>query len=172
MFTVPKPDPSLVGPNHRTRSQISKGSAAKGAAGEREVLQAIRDVMRNTEEALTLTGHSFVARSDFTTRKRLERDTSNRDLGNVPLISIEVKRQEALNVGKAWEQAVRQAQPDSLLPVLVYRYNREPWRVRTWVALTTPWGEWDSACVGEISMPDFLAYYGRLYRAFLERGLR
>lgn len=171
-WTTPEPDEPTFGPARRTRSQISKGAAAKGANGEREVLSAIRDVMRNVEEALSNEGLAFVARSDFTTRKRIEAGTSNRDLGNVPIVSIEVKRQEALNVGKAWEQAVRQAEPDALLPVLVYRYNREPWRVRTWLALTSPWGEWAGAVVGEISLPDFLAYYGRIYRAFLARGLR
>lgn len=162
--------PALHGPRARTRSQIAKGSASKGASGEREVLAAFRDIMRNVEEGLKVDGLEIVGRSDFAARKRIEKGVSNRDLGNIPLISIEIKRQENLQLSKAWDQAVRQADQGEL-PVLIYRYNREAWRVRTWVALTTPAAAIDSYVIGELSLPDFLAYYSRIYKAFLKEGL-
>lgn len=162
--------PKTYGARQRTRAQIGKGSSAKGAAGEREVLTAFRSVMMNVEEQLKDEGLTFVARSDFATRKRIEKGTSNRDLGNIPLISIEVKRNENLNVAKAWEQAVRQA--DKLLPVLVYRYNREPWRVRTTAALINPNGSPALYVVGEVSLPDFLTYFSALYSGYLKGVIR
>jgi hypothetical protein len=153
-------------------SHRGRASAAKGANGERDVLSAFRDVMRNVESELTEAGFTFVARSEFATRKRLERGTSSRDIGNIPIISIEVKRNERLNINSAWEQCVRQSD-GGLLPTLVYRYNREPWRVRTWIALThyNGTGAPVSYAVGEVSLVDFLTYFARLYREFLTAGL-
>lgn len=153
-------------------SHRGKHASAKGAQGERDVLNAFRDIMRNMEDELTAQGHVFVARSDFATRKRLERGTSNRDIGNIPIISIEVKRNENLNVNAAWQQAVRQAD-GGLLPVLVYRYNREPWRVRTWAALThyDGSGRVVEYAVAEVALIDFLPYFAKLYRHFLTDGL-
>lgn len=158
-----------VGPRNRSRSSIARQNSRKGADGEREVLNAFRDVMRNVEEQLTAKGLTFVARSDFTTRKRIEKGTSNRDLGNIPLISIEVKRHEKLNIAKAWEQAVRQA--ESLLPVLVYRSNNRPWKVRTTAALIYPNGVSCRFVVAEVSLSDFLGYFAELYSGFLQQGL-
>lgn len=149
-------------------SRRGRGSAAKGAKGERDVLSAFREAMRAVEAELAECGHVFVARSEFATRKRIEAGTSNRDIGNIPLISIEVKRNETLNVKGAWEQCVRQAD-GGLLPVLVYRYNREPWRVRTWIGLThhDRSGKVVAYAVGEVALPDFLDYFARMYREFL-----
>lgn len=152
-------------------SQRGRSSSAKGANGEREVLGQFRACMRDVEAQLVDAGHVFVARSEFATRKRIERGTSSRDIGNIPIISIEVKRNENLNIKGAWEQCVRQAD-GGLLPVLVYRYNREPWRVRTWAALTSYDGTGTAVkyAVGEFSLIDFLDYYAKLYRSFLTAG--
>jgi hypothetical protein len=158
------------GPRERTRSAIAKGSSAKGANAERDVLSAFRDVMVNVEADIEAEGHTFVARSSFATRKRIEKGTSNRDLGNIPLISIEVKRREKLAVESWWEQAMRQADSGEL-PVLVYRANREPWTVLTWVACTDPLGRIVKYVRGAMSLPDFLAYYALIYREFLKGAL-
>jgi hypothetical protein len=42
--------------------------------------------------------------------------------------AIEVKRCEKLNLNSWWEQACEQA-GDTLLPVVIYRQNRQSWRV-------------------------------------------
>lgn len=156
----------------RAASARGRGSAAKGAKGERDVLAAFREAMQAVESELAQAGFNFVARSEFATRKRIEAGTSNRDIGNIPIISIEVKRNESLNLKAAWEQTVRQAN-GGLLPVLVYRYNREPWRCRTWAALTHYDGSGAVVdyVVAETSLTDFLTYYSKLYRHFLTAGL-
>lgn len=165
------PDTShLHGPRGRTRSQIAKGAAAKGANAEREVLTAFRAIMVNVEAEVQAEGHVFVPRSTFAARKRLERGTSNRDLGNIPLISIEIKRREQLAVNDWWAQALRQADKGEL-PVLVYKANREPWTVVTWLAMTDPTGQIVKYVRGSLALPDFLAYYADLYRRFLMGAL-
>lgn len=172
-WSTPTLTPEMVERHRKAQaSHRGKHASAKGAQGERDVLNAFRDIMRDVEDELKEKGLVFVARSDFATRKRLERGTSNRDIGNIPIISIEVKRNEKLNVKGAWEQAVRQAD-GGLLPVLVYRYNREPWRVRTWGALTHYDGSGAVVhyAVSEVSLVDFLAYFAKLYRAFIYEGL-
>lgn len=168
-WVLPEVDP--VAAKRAAASARGRASSRKGATGERDVLGAFRDAMRAVEAALAECGHVFVARSEFATRKRIEKDTSNRDIGNIPLISIEVKRNENLNIKAAWEQCVRQAD-GGLLPVLVYRYNREPWRVRTWIALThhDRSGRVVSYAQGEVSLVDFLDYFAKMYREFLSEG--
>lgn len=170
-WTVPALAPDTPEEVKAARSARGRASSRKGAQGERDVLNAFRDIMRNVETELTEQGVAIVARSDFATRKRIERGTSNRDIGNIPIISIEVKRNESLNVNAAWEQAVRQAD-GGLLPVLVYRFNREPWRVRTWGALTSydGTGKIVAYVVSEVSLVDFLSYFAKLYRQFLSEG--
>lgn len=163
---VGTPEPERVGPKQRTRSQIAKHATSKGAKAERDVLAAFRAVMVNVEEDLSGQGFEFVARSGFAARKRIEAGTSNRDLGNIPLISIEVKRREKLAIGEWWAQAARQADQGEL-PVLVYRQNNEAWRVRTWVAFTDPNAAIVDYVQAETSLPDFLAYYAKLYRQYL-----
>lgn len=170
-WTVPVLTPDTPEEVKAVRSARGRASSRKGAQGERDVLNAFRDIMRNVETELTEQGVTIVARSDFATRKRIERGTSNRDIGNIPIISIEVKRNENLNVNAAWEQATRQAD-GGLLPVLVYRFNREPWRVRTWGALThyDRTGKIISYVVSEVSLVDFLSYFAKMYREFLSEG--
>lgn len=170
-WTAPALAPDTPDEAKAARSARGRASSRKGAQGERDVLNAFRDIMRNVEADLVSEGVTFVARSDFATRKRLERGTSSRDIGNIPIISIEVKRNETLNVNAAWEQATRQAD-GGLLPVLVYKFNREPWRVRTWGALTSydRTGKVVSYVVSEVSLVDFLSYFAKLYRQFLSEG--
>ena len=50
------------------------------------------------------------------------------DIVSIPGLSIEVKRQETLNVAMWWRQAARQADNLGAIPVLMYRQNRKPWR--------------------------------------------
>ena len=47
---------------------------------------------------------------------------------SIPNVHFEVKRVEALNVGKAMEQAVRDGGPDNI-PVIAHRKNRANWLV-------------------------------------------
>lgn len=50
------------------------------------------------------------------------------DIISIEGLSIEVKRQEVLTISTWWRQAVRQAEADGSIPVLMYRQNRRTWR--------------------------------------------
>ena len=46
----------------------------------------------------------------------------------IPYIHIECKRNEKLNVEKALQQAERDNSKDDIIPVVMWRKNRETWK--------------------------------------------
>lgn len=44
---------------------------------------------------------------------------------------VEVKRGKRIALAKAWEQATRDAESRALLPLVLYRADRQPWEVAT-----------------------------------------
>jgi hypothetical protein len=88
-------------------------SRTKGQTGEREAAALIRD----------LTG--------WNVRRRVRQHDGDSDLEGVPGWSVEIKRHASASRGDIaawWAQAVAQARPAGLLPVLLYRRDRDQWR--------------------------------------------
>lgn len=121
-------------------------SRNKGKRGEREVvqlLQAVIDAIQTPSE-----------------KPRLQRNTLQSDGGGMDIVglegfALEVKYQETLNLEAWWRQTVDQAK-GRLVPVLVYRKSRTPWRVRTYGVLPTG-GGYGLKTVVDVSMEAFLA---------------
>ena len=91
---------------------MGKSSQRKGASGERELAELLRDYGYNAERGGSLT---FGSTPDVT---------------GLPGIHIEVKRTERLNVLEAYQQAVRDAERfQDGIPALFHRRNRSPWLV-------------------------------------------
>jgi len=91
---------------------MGKSSQRKGASGERELAELLRDYGYNAERGGSLT---FGSTPDVT---------------GLPGIHIEVKRTERLNVLEAYQQAVRDADRfQDGVPALFHRRNRSPWLV-------------------------------------------
>ena len=89
---------------------MGKSSQHKGAAGERELAELLRDYGYQAERGGSLT---FGSTPDIT---------------GLPGIHIEVKRTERLNVLEAYQQAVRDAERfQDGIPALFHRRNRSPW---------------------------------------------
>lgn len=61
--------------------------------------------------------------------------------GDLESWAIEVKRQECGFQQAWWDQAVAQAKDKGAIPVLAYRRNRQPWRVRIPIAALTLWAK-------------------------------
>lgn len=63
------------------------------------------------------------------------------DVVGLPGIHVEVKRVESLNIEKALQQAIRDA--DDLIPIVAHRKNREDWKVTMpaafWFELYKAW---------------------------------
>lgn len=88
-------------------------SRTKGQAGEREAAALIRN----------LTG--------WDVRRRVRQHDGDSDLEGVPGWSVEIKRHaqaSRADIAAWWAQAVAQARPAGLLPVLLYRRDRDQWR--------------------------------------------
>lgn len=109
-------------------------SRAKGQTGEREVADMLNAIV------FKVTG----VYGDFKRNLQQTQD-GGFDLFSekYPYFAIEVKRVEQLTpavLDKFWEQARRQAtRPGwgrALLPILIYRKNRSPWRVRTYGSMS------------------------------------
>jgi hypothetical protein len=99
-------------------------SRSKGQRGEREVAAMLQQVLVRVlgEDAPVV-------------KRNLDQWRSGGyDLVGVEGFAIEVKYQEKMHLNKWWGQAVAQA-TGTLMPVLFYRKNHQPWRVRMLVDL-------------------------------------
>ena len=97
-------------------------SQRKGAAGERELAQILREYGYSCDRVGSL---SFGEVADIT---------------GLPEIHIEVKRVEKLNVCETMEQSIRDSERmDDGMPVLFHRRNRKPWlatmRLEDWMRM-------------------------------------
>lgn len=97
------------------------GSRAKGAAGEKEVMDILSEHL----------GLKLVRNPHQTARggRDIIEDVDQKQLP-IPW-SIEIKRQEKENLGPWWKQCLEQAEGSRRIPVLFWRANRQPWRVAT-----------------------------------------
>ena len=130
-------------------------SRAKGQTGEREVADMLNAAV------FRATG----VYGDFK-RNLSQTQDGGFDLESevYPFFAIEVKRVEAITnavLEKFWEQTTRQASlfapPGKyLLPVLIYRKSRNPWRIRT---IGRPMWADTTFCPIEISEPDFIVWF-------------
>ena len=55
-------------------------------------------------------------------------------------LAVEVKRQETLSLNTWWKQCELSANRDNSVPVLIYRQNKQKWRVRTYLWIPLPGG--------------------------------
>lgn len=91
---------------------MGKSSQRKGADGERELAELLRDYGYKAERGGSLTFGSVP------------------DVTGLPGVHIEVKRTERLNVLEAYQQAAADADRfRDGVPVLFHRRNRTPWLV-------------------------------------------
>lgn len=125
----------------------------KGAEGEREVIRALEPIARRVLAEL---GH-VVSDGAVVQRNQNQTAVGGCDLTGTFGLAIEVKRQEQLAVGTWWKQACKSAADLGEQPVLVYRQNRQRWRVMMNGYLALP-----NSYVGfpvEVTWEDFLAWF-------------
>ena len=145
----------------------------KGAEGERQVIKLLTPIVVDVMVAL-----AFPPEQIETARKMIQRNQNQSavggcDLSNVFGLSIEVKRQETLSIPAWWRQTVTAAERNNELPVLIYRQNNKPWRIRTYGFLHTPsnGGGWTSVqAVIEIDEAAFLTWFREWVKGKLNNG--
>lgn len=138
---------------------MSKTSRTKGKRGEAEAASILRDI----------TGH--------TVRRRVRQDGGDSDLIGIPGWSVEVKRHASAStadVDRWYAQAVAQALRENLLPLLIYRADRQEWRCRWPIsALLTRsagWGapEWSADTTPEAWAAVYRETQGRTFGELME----
>lgn len=93
---------------------MGKMQRDKGKEGEREVARILR-------------AHGY---ADAHRTAQVRGDTGEAaDVIGLPGFHLEVKRQEVLKIEEWWRQAVHDSTFTGDIPVLVFRKNRQDWRV-------------------------------------------
>jgi hypothetical protein len=132
-------------------------SRDKGQNGERELADVLNTLI------FGVTGVC----GDFKRNLQQTQAGGGFDLWSVayPYFAIEIKRVEAISpkvIDGFWAQALRQATQYSvvnptqnLLPILCYRQNRRPWRVRTYGNMIYS----TTRVVVDVSLEDFASWF-------------
>ena len=120
-------------------------------------------------EAVELSYTGAFRHSDEVKRNTTQSDRGGYDLVGIPKLAIEVKHHATASLEPWWKQCTRQANAGEL-PVLIWKVDRKPWRVRTYGALYVP-GSLAHPLVVDCSLDPFLEFYGKLYAEILSGSL-
>lgn len=153
----------------------------KGAIGERDVARLFVAAMELVEDKLKLAPDDTRRCSLRVKRSSgMAANNGGDDLVGIPLISVEVKRSETLDLKNWSEQTQRQArEAGGLMPVLIYRQSRKPWRVQTYATLRGIVDLWKKHNLQawienwvwvDLALDDWLRWYACLYEAWLKEG--
>lgn len=109
----------------------------KGQGGEREIADMLNGIIYHTMKELNFPEDECLKGIRTVQRNQNQSAVGGNDLTNCFGMSIEIKRQEALSVNTWWAQCLAAAERNNEMPVLMYRQNHKPWRVRTfgWINL-------------------------------------
>lgn len=129
----------------------------KGKQGEREVVKLLQPVVDEVYEEFGLTPIRLE-------RNLVQTRNGGYDVIGLDWLALEIKRQETLHVDKWWKQTLSQC-GEGQEPVLMYRRNRKPWRIRLWVALGG-----GLVLPAEIGLEDWKLYMAARLRADLGGG--
>jgi len=140
----------------------------KGKSGEREVADAM-----NYCVYLAMTELGYPKEECLIGMKTIQRNQIQTAIGGSDLIgcyglSIEVKRQETLNVNTWWKQCQVSALRDNAIPVLIYRQNNKPWRVKTYTSMPLPNGH-QMQTLAEIDWDTFRIWFTNWVKASLQK---
>jgi hypothetical protein len=147
----------------------------KGASGEREVATMLNGIIAQVMTAMGYAGDEIEAAAKCVQRNQNQTAVGGCDLTNVFGIAVEVKRQEQVSLGSWWAQCEKSARANNELPLLIWRQNRKPWRVRTYAWLALPGGgpgqyNRQKMIVADFDVDTFKAWFAEWVRSRLEQG--
>jgi hypothetical protein len=148
---------------------------SKGKSGEREVATMLNAIVVEVMTAMAYPAEAIAAATKTVQRNQNQTAVGGCDLTNVFGMAVEVKLQEQLAIPAWWRQTVAAAERNNELPVLIYRQNRKPWRVRTYAWLALPGsspGAWNrqQMIVAEFDVDTFKGWFAQWVRGRLEQG--
>lgn len=143
----------------------------KGQQGEREVADLLNFTIYTVMKEMGYSEEEALRGMTTVQRNQQQSAVGGNDLTNCFGLSIEVKRQEALSVNTWWKQCVLAAERNSELPVLMYRQNRKPWRIRTlsWLNVGSSSKSYMQAVV-EFDIDTFKSWFHRHVQQMLIDG--
>jgi len=145
----------------------------KGAEGERQVYKMLNDIIVEVMTGLAYPPEEIEKAKTMVQRNQNQTAVGGCDLTNTFGMAIEVKRQEQLAIPEWWRQTVKSAEKNNELPVLIFKQNRKPWRIRTYGFLHAPGpnGGWSSVqAVMEIDEPAFRQWFKAWVTGKLQNG--
>lgn len=146
-----------------------RSSLDKGKRGEREVAAILNGLLIETMRELGYPEDEISARS--IQRNQNQSAVGGNDLSNTMGLGIEVKRHENIsNINSWWSQCCEGAQRNNEWPVLIYRQNHQPWRVRTWTKLILPGSQELVDAVADINYDAFQKWYKAWCVCWLRQG--
>ena len=97
-------------------------------------------------------------------RNLQQTESGGYDVIGLPWMALEIKHQETLNLNAWWEQTERQCKSGQI-PILAYRQNRKPWRVRM---KGTPLPSINGMnCIVDIDLMSFLNWFHKIFNTKL-----
>lgn len=145
----------------------------KGAEGERQVYKMLNEIIVEVMVAMGFPAEEVEKAKTMVQRNQNQTAVGGCDLTNTFGMAIEVKRQEQLAINTWWEQCKKSAEKNNELPVLIFKQNRKPWRIRTFGFLHAPGsnGGWTSVqAVVEIDEPTFKTWFRAWVTGKLQNG--
>ncbi len=115
-------------------------SRNKGKRGEREAVNMLNDVIEQVLASNSFPDEDVAIARSCIQRNQNQSAIGGHDLSGVFGMSVEIKRQEQLNLNAWWRQCVDQAERNKEVPVLLYRQNNQPWRCITFGSVPLPGG--------------------------------
>lgn len=143
------------------RKRAANMHVNKGKRGERELAHKFIEIMETVEQELGLLGASIEVK-----RNLQQSIDGGHDIVGIPVIAVEVKRRETLDLNSWWKQTVSQA-PSGEMPVLIYRQNRKAWRVMSFTLLNAPPYAAKRWIVSDYTLDDFFSWYREIYADWL-----
>lgn len=140
----------------------------KGKTGEREVKDAMNYCVYLAMKELGYPNEECLKGISSIQRNQIQTAIGGSDLINCYGLSVEVKRQETLSVGAWWKQCQESALKDNAIPVLCYRQNKKPWRVRTYTMLPLPEGH-QMQIVSEMDWDTFRTWFKQWVTRYLQK---
>ncbi len=140
----------------------------KGQSGEREVADMLNFIIYQVMKELGYPEEEALKGMTTVQRNQNQSAVGGNDLTNCLGLSIEVKRQEQLSVNTWWAQCEAAANRNGEVPVLMYRQNRKPWRVKTrmWVDVLGA----QAQVVGEMDIESFKNWFKEWARRAIKEG--
>lgn len=140
----------------------------KGKDGEREVKDAMNYCIYLAMMELDFPREECLKGMGTIQRNQIQTAIGGSDLIGCYGLSIEIKRQEILNLNTWWKQCESQAQITNEVPVLIYRQNKKPWRVRTYTWMPLPDGH-QVQTIAEIDWENFRHWFKEWVKAALQK---